>query len=945
MKDNQKLISLIQLSGLIFILMFAGIILLNNLFLIYNESNALSAYMRENYINQQKTLLKSQVENTISFLIAHKKYQETVTKEQIKDKVYDAYSIAENIYQQNKESKSNLEIQKIIINTLRPIRFSNKKGYYFITKLNGLELLFADKPDVEGTNLLNFQDSNGKFVVEDMIAIAKNSGEGFYSYTWTMPGSKNNNHKKLAYIKYFKPLNFFIGTGLYIDDVENQIKKKIAKKISGIRYGEEGYLFIFDKNIVYVSHIASEYIGKYMGEFKDKNGVLINKELQKVAQNKDGGYVKYVWDKYDKQNKKTTKADKLAYANSFDDWGWTVGTGVYLDSVELETNKLTAKIKEKMLHNILFVCFITLLTIIAFLLLLRYLGNIINNDYNQFQHFLQQATSSNKFIDISKIRLKEFKDFSINANMILQDKIRANKVLKLSEEKYRLLAENISDVIWVYNISMEKFSYISPSIMAQRGINQKEALSGKIEDALTPGFAQTTRIKISQRVLEFQKGHTDFYHDEIQQKCKNKGIIWVEVITKFRYATDKTIEMLGVSRDITKRIHMEQEKEKLQHKLIHTHKLETLGTMSAGIAHDFNNILFAIIGNTELALVNTSKDLPIYKDLQDVISAGNRATEMIQRILTFSRQTTTAKLPIKIQTIVEEALKLLRTSMPSTIEIRKHIDTNCNYILANSTQIHQIVINLATNATHAMKNTAGILEVFLKNIKIEKDMDIQDLSPGDYVKLTVRDTGCGMSDDIVKKIFDPYFTTKKIGEGTGMGLSVVYGIIKDHNGTVSVSSKPNHGTIFDIYFPITKISHSNDKVATEQKSITYGTGEILIIDDENSIVQIFNKLLIRCGYKTTTYTNAKKALEAFKATPNKFDLILTDFTMPQMNGLELSSKIRKINSDIPIILSSGAIEQSLKEKGKEIGISSFLTKPTNISTLSEIIKKALNKGE
>jgi CheY-like chemotaxis protein/anti-sigma regulatory factor (Ser/Thr protein kinase) len=369
--------------------------------------------------------------------------------------------------------------------------------------------------------------------------------------------------------------------------------------------------------------------------------------------------------------------------------------------------------------------------------------------------------------------------------------------------------------------------------------------------------------------------------------------------------------------------------------------MEAIGTIAGGIAHDFNNVLYSIIGYTELTMDDVPDGSLAQSNLKEVLNGALRAKDMVKQILAFSRKADTAKKPIKVQSVVAEALKFLRTSIPSTIEIRRNIDADCGPILADSTQIHQVIMNLATNAYQAMLEKGGVLELTLMKEQIGSDDSGPDLNAGTYLKLTVSDTGRGIDEAVMKKIFDPYFTTKGPGEGTGMGLAVAHGIVKDHGGDIKVYSKLGEGTTFSVYLPLIKSRPVEQKTATAELAPT-GTEHILFVDDEEYLVFMTQQILERLGYRVTSRTSSVEALEAFKAKPDEYDLVITDMTMPNMTGVELSARLKEIKPDIPIILCTGFSEMIDEDKAKNMGIKAYIMKPILKDEIGGAIRKVLD---
>ena len=428
---------------------------------------------------------------------------------------------------------------------------------------------------------------------------------------------------------------------------------------------------------------------------------------------------------------------------------------------------------------------------------------------------------------------------------------------------------------------------------------------------------------------------------ELMRKDGTTCYIEASVALK-RNSKGHPIGFQGIARDISERKKVEKEKILLEKRIGQSQKMESIGTLAGGIAHDFNNILFPIVGYAEMILMDTPEDSPIRDSLNQIYTSSLRAKSLAKQILTFSRQERHELIFMKMQPIIKEALKLIRSTIPTTIEIKQDINTDCGVIKADPTQIHQIVMNLATNAFHAMEETGGELKVSLKEMELGTlDLINPNMAPGVHACLIVADTGKGMDKNLIDKIFDPFFTTKAIGKGTGMGLSVVHGIVTAMGGAIHVFSEPGKGTGFHVYLPVEK-SLSETQVTNSEAEIRGGTEHILLVDDEEAILTMEKQVLERLGYHVTSRTSSIEALEAFRANPDKFDLVITDMAMPKMSGNKLSEALTKIRPDIPILLCTGFSGNMSEEKATFIGIKGFLLKPIVMKDLAQKIREVLD---
>jgi nitrogen-specific signal transduction histidine kinase/CheY-like chemotaxis protein len=408
--------------------------------------------------------------------------------------------------------------------------------------------------------------------------------------------------------------------------------------------------------------------------------------------------------------------------------------------------------------------------------------------------------------------------------------------------------------------------------------------------------------------------------------------------------------MIGSHSDVTQRKLAEEKVYQTELQLRNSQKLNALGTLAGGIAHDFNNILSAILGYTELSLSQALHDETLRKYLAEVTQAGMRAKDLVRQILTFSRHRETQKKPLILQKVVEEVLLLIRATLPTTITIQQRLSGESDLIQGDATQIHQVLMNLCTNAEYAMREQGGILTVQLETFEGSQEYKLahfHDLPAGTYLLLTVKDTGHGIAADILDKIFDPFFTTKKTGQGTGMGLAVVHGIIADHQGHIRVQSMQGKGTIVSIVFPLIGVAPANMEIDREPERPSSAPckpksqGHVLFVDDEAPLVALGKELLENFGYQVTPFTNSVDALKAFRATPDCFDILITDQTMPNLTGEALAREVLKIRPDFPILLCTGFSYTMTAEKAQKVGIRKFMMKPLLPSELVLAIQEVL----
>ena len=415
-------------------------------------------------------------------------------------------------------------------------------------------------------------------------------------------------------------------------------------------------------------------------------------------------------------------------------------------------------------------------------------------------------------------------------------------------------------------------------------------------------------------------------------------------ITPILDSSKQLSNFIAVNRDVTERWRLNQEKSKLEEEYRQIQKVEALGTLTGGIAHDFNNILGIILGYTELSENAVPRENPAREFLREVKKASLRGRDIVSQLLTFSREKGDKQAVIDIMPVIKEGLKMLRSTLPSSVEFREAIADDLSRVKADPTQMHQILVNLCTNAHHAMEEQGGVISISLDNTRLEhKGFDfLPTLSPGEYLKLRVADSGQGIQDRDRSRIFDPYFTTKDKDKGTGLGLSVVLGIVKSHGGGIKCDSTPGKGTVFEILLPAIH-GQAESPEAVAEAPLPTGSETILFVDDESMIVNLNTKRLEDLGYRVTGLSDPVQALEQVREEPARFDLVITDMTMPGMTGDRLAREVLNLRPDLPVILSTGHSERISRESALEAGLAEYLEKPLDLPTLARAVRKVLDE--
>ncbi|MCP4671898.1 MAG: PAS domain S-box protein [Desulfobacula sp.] len=515
--------------------------------------------------------------------------------------------------------------------------------------------------------------------------------------------------------------------------------------------------------------------------------------------------------------------------------------------------------------------------------------------------------------------------YLISVGRDVTERNQAEKKLKKSEKQYRTLFEKINDAIFIVEKSTGHYLDGNKAAMKLTGRTLEELKQVTCHE-VTPEITDEKFQAIAKSDETRELGAVTFYRSD----------------NTFRIARLSTVPLdnnavIGIARDITHDLELEKQ-------LRQSHKMEAIGTLAGGIAHDFNNILSSIFGYAQLAEMSLKNPDKARKNIKQVVNGAQRAAELVQQILTFSRRAEYNKHSLKLSNIVKEAIKFLRSSIPATIAIEEKISSQA-MVLADPTMAHQVIMNLCTNAYHAMLESGGTLTVELVDFEITSQNHFTERSsiPGNYVKLEVRDTGHGMDRKTLERIFDPYYTTKKTDKGTGLGLAVVDGIVKKHNGFTKIYSEVGHGSTFQVFWPVTKKKDALNIPIKKNTDFFKGNEQIMLVDDEVDILDTSRTILEQQGYKVATFKDGLSALQAFKLDPDFFDIVITDMTMPKMAGDELSVEILKIRKDIPIILCTGYHESFTEDNARDIGISQYVQKPITGQELSALIRGFLDK--
>jgi len=518
--------------------------------------------------------------------------------------------------------------------------------------------------------------------------------------------------------------------------------------------------------------------------------------------------------------------------------------------------------------------------------------------------------------------------------------ITQQRVIEKERDRLVTAIEQIDDAIVITN-SAGSIQYTNPAFSKLTGYTAEEV------QGANPRILKSSRHDhefYRQMWSTIRRGET--WHGRLVNRKKSGEEFWeVTSISPVLNSSGIITHYVCVKRDITNEM-------KLEERLRQSQKLEAIGTLAGGIAHDFNNILYALLGNSQLALDDIPENHPAHLPLTEIVKAGDRGSALVSKMLAFGQRSDRQMKVCALGPIISEVMVLSRATLPATIEMRMDLADDCPDMLLDETQIHQVVLNLCTNAAHAMSESGGVLTLELKSVTIKEDTpeDILGVIAGDYLRLTFGDTGCGMDSAVLSRVFEPYFTTKKSNEGTGLGLASVHGIVRNHDGRIFVDSTPGEGTIFTIYFPVAQERVAPAEVETKVEKQLMGQGRVMVVDDERMITDVVVRGLRKKGFQVEGFVDGVEALEVFRKDPDAFDVVITDQTMPNITGFELAAHLSSLRPDLPIILSTGYANTVDEIDMQTAGVSHFLSKPLRLTELVALLceineSEAMVKGD
>ena len=917
---------------------------------LYTDLNKNSKNFRENFIDSQKLLIKSQVDNIVSNIHYKQSQIETQAKQQLQERIAEAGAIAQNIYDKNQTIESTEEIQKEIIEALRPIRFEGGKGHFTIADLSGTIRLNSIKSEMEGSNILKTDNEQQNKIFQDAIETIKKQKEGYFFFPWKESDS-NEQYIRMSYCKIFLPYNWIIESGVFIHDLEDSLQNETLKWIKTIRYNNDNYIFAAKWDGTSLSGPSE---GSNILKTDKSTGKAIMQKIIDLTQ-KGGGYITY--DYVTMENNKTTLTQKISYVQGIPAWGWYIGTGIYVYNMEKDILDIRKNMLNDLRQNMIQIFCITLLGIGIAYWFTKWMENRIDHEMKKFTTFFRLSSQQSLVMDTGTLVYEEFRDLAQSLNDMLIVRKTIENRLRDSEEQVRLLLDSTAEAI--FGVDLYGHCILAnPSCLRLLGFDSLEEIIGYdthqlFHYAYPDGKPCPVEECSIQKTITLQQG----IHSEIEYFWhKNQTCFPVEL---WSYPISRENRIVGVVvtfMDITEKVESEKKKKDLENQLIQIHKMEAVGQLAGGIAHDFNNILTGVIGNLALAEPHVSP--PYNRFIRNAVNASQRAAGLVQKLLEFSRKTSISMEIIDIKSFIQDFFSMVRETIDRRIEILTKVESEIPCIQGDGSQLLTVLLNLCINASDAIKdilnhkifperaNDIFKIEIIVRNeyLAMDRHHGSLHIPPGNYIVIEISDNGPGIPLEIQHRVFEPFFTTKEVGKGTGLGLSRSYGIINQHGGILDLSSEPGGGTVFLIYLPAIRQKPKSVQLQDERIKVA-GTETILVIDDEDFIRNLCKQTFQPEGYTVMEAADGIEGIEKFKINKDQIDLIILDLSMPNLSGTEAVKKLKEIDHDVKILICSGYAHQQQFDELKEFNIGGYCPKPFTPQDILTKIRNILDTGK
>ncbi|MEF3697297.1 cache domain-containing protein [Desulfolutivibrio sp.] len=944
----------IAVSGMALLVTLAGMGLWG--FEKYRDFQDEAESIRRDFVERNKAEILYQVDTATNYLHHQISIAEGRGRAMVRERALDAVALAEKLVEQHAGAVSRAELERLVMDTLRLIRFNKGRGYYFATRLDGTELLFADRPELEGVNLLDMQAPDGTFVIRDMIALVRREGEGFYAYDWTKPKEAGDRHRKIAYIKYFEPFDCFIGTGEYVEDQAAELKQEALIWLVQVRFGQSGYLFgsTFSGDPLFTNGEITTG-GPSVWELTDPNGIKIIQEQQRLATTSTGGFLDYSWRKL----KGTAPSPKIAYVRGIPDWGWIIGAGFYVDEVEtavaLRRGQLVTELRAGLARGAL----LCLVLIGATLLLTGGISRRINRQLVSLTDFLAMAATQKARISPDSMSLREFRDIADSVNSLLDTQAGIEKALRQRSEELAAVLDTLPAMVW---IALDPQCRVTT---ANRAVNERLGLHpGGAPD---PALGQNPMRSI----VHLRPDGTPCRDDELpMQRAIALGRQVDSAELSYLLPDGRQVHVAGsasplfeedggirgavaVYWDITERkqalgalIKAKEAAEAANHA-----KSEFLANMS----HEIRTPLNGILGMLQLLRITAlSQEQDGYVEV--AIQSGRRLANLLSDILDLSR-IEAGKLAVREETFETANLRKAALELFALTIADKGLDMDFVIaadmppeVVGDEARLRQILFNLIGNAIKFTETGRVLVEL--------SPLTAADGASRFFALFTVQDTGIGIPDEVLKSIFEPFSQVEgaytRRFQGAGLGLSIVKNLVGLLGGSICVDTAPGQGSTFYVSLPLRLPSGDSAAQAAKPQPDPpaairrdAGTPHILIVEDVYSNRLTLTVMLEKFGMRPDSAVNGQEALAALSA--NDYDVVLMDVQMPVMDGIEATRRIRdgqagRDKAGVPIIALTAYAMSGDREKFLGAGMDDYLAKPVAMQELRAALERAVAGG-
>lgn len=903
-----------------------GLILVFGLFVIQQEKQKFkreSLQIRQDFLKNQKKTLQQETQTLINYIENERLQTRNLLKKDISSRVYEAHSIATNLYKSYKDKLSNKELQKLIINALNPVRFNNGDGYFYINKLNGTVVMDPKNPEWIGRNKLQVKDVYGVPIIQNEIETAKSAGEGYTDYSWQVENNQKI-HPKISFVKLFKEFDWYIGCTQYVNNYKLEIQEKILDKITDLRFDDSFTITVISFDGTCLAHTNKGLIGKNLWTTYDGNGSQIVKEFISRGTDSEGGFIEYL-DPFANSNE--LPLPKLTYAKAYKDWQWVIGSGIHLEelnqTIKNRNNELQANVNNYILNGVILV----VLVVICIIIFSRYVVRITKNGLHVFTRFFEKAASESLRINTSTLQFKEYKELGELANKMISKRDNIERQLNIETAYFEQLFENSPEAIAITDIESkgikinktftELFGYTSEDI---KGV----VIDNLLADEKRQGEAnKLNTLTTNGRLVEI----------ETKRKCKTGELIDVSIVGNPIIIDGKPIAIFGIYRDITQRKLYEKHLTEAKNKAEESDLLKS--AFLANMSHEIRTPMNHIIGFTDIMTsqhINENERLE-YGEL--IKQSSNNLLQLINNIIDLSKiesrqiNLNWANYNLNgILTVLFEKFYGLKNSINKshiTLQVQKALSDKDALLFTDAKRLEQLLSNILDNAVKFTNE--GSIEFGYQTIENESAIEI-------YVK----DTGIGIPENALKDIFMSFrqidgSDTRQYG-GTGLGLTISHRLTEVLGGKIRVESMENEGTCFYIQFPF---SLEKEDELQKENHYNWSGKKILIVDDQRNNFTYFKTAI---EHTQAQIFWAKNGIEAISLCESvKVDIVLMDIQMPVMNGYEATKRIKNRNAAIPIIGQTAFVEKENKTKAFAAGCDDYIVKPVKTKTLLDSINK------